>query len=206
MENYDLNQIKIRNPWLPLIFAVIAYPFIILMTFVGAFAMQILPGLGIFVSLLAIIGGICFSLYPLDRIYRINLDLLKIDSKAPSKNSWVSAVILSILIIGIPYFIYLLFKFSSSLERVSSKEISAGVTFLLLFLFFPLGVTYSQYKLNNLSREESTSEPGISENELTAKKYIEDYKSQYPKESIKTALINSGISENEVENYLNKYF
>lgn len=46
----------------------------------------------------------------------------------------------------------------------------------------------------------------ISQTEENAKNYIENYKSQYSRDSIKTALMNNGIQESEVEKYLNKYF
>lgn len=43
-------------------------------------------------------------------------------------------------------------------------------------------------------------------NEINAKEYIIKYKEQYTKENIKQALMNIGMLEVEVENYLNKYF
>ncbi len=36
--------------------------------------------------------------------------------------------------------------------------------------------------------------------------YIEKYKAQYPRDSIKSALINAGNSSEEVEKYLNKFY
>lgn len=46
----------------------------------------------------------------------------------------------------------------------------------------------------------------LSAEEESSKTYIEQYKSMYPRESIKSALINNGNSEENVENWLNKYF
>ena len=46
----------------------------------------------------------------------------------------------------------------------------------------------------------------LSPSELNAKNYIEQYKSQFPRESIKTALVNTGIPASEVEKYLDIYF
>jgi len=50
------------------------------------------------------------------------------------------------------------------------------------------------------------SSQGITPQEQAAKTYIESYKNQYPRSSIKTALVNNGNSETDVENWLNKYF
>lgn len=63
-----------------------------------------------------------------------------------------------------------------------------------------MNLAYGSNSQNNLSKLELT------ESETIAKKYIEDYKSTYPKESIKTALINNGNLETDVDNWINKYF
>lgn len=60
---------------------------------------------------------------------------------------------------------------------------------------------YSQASQNSIPSTQS-----ISPQEQTAKEYIESYKSQYPRESIKTALINSGNSSEDVDAWLTKYF
>lgn len=52
----------------------------------------------------------------------------------------------------------------------------------------------------------SNTQEELSEAEKIAKKYIEDYKSQYPKESIRVALINNGNLEQDVDKWINKYF
>lgn len=51
----------------------------------------------------------------------------------------------------------------------------------------------------------SQSDFSMSDDEKKAKEYIEQYKSSYPKESIKAGLINFGISDSDAENYINKY-
>jgi len=55
------------------------------------------------------------------------------------------------------------------------------------------------------SSQNSESE-SLSSQEKSSKTYIEQYKSMYPRESIKSALVNNGNSEEDVENWLNKYF
>lgn len=50
------------------------------------------------------------------------------------------------------------------------------------------------------------SDVELSQKEINAKNYIEQYKSQFPRESIKTALVNTGIASAEVDVYLDKYF
>jgi hypothetical protein len=57
-----------------------------------------------------------------------------------------------------------------------------------------------------LQIETNNSQESISQQEQNAKQYIETYKSQYPRDSIKIALMNTGLPESEVEEYLNKYF
>lgn len=56
------------------------------------------------------------------------------------------------------------------------------------------------------SYSSSFSSNEISPQEQVARKYIEDYKSSYSKESIKAALINSGNSEEDVNLWIEKYF
>lgn len=46
----------------------------------------------------------------------------------------------------------------------------------------------------------------ISQEEEIAKKYIQDYKLTYPRDSIKQGLLQINISEEKSEEYLNKYF
>lgn len=61
---------------------------------------------------------------------------------------------------------------------------------------------------NNQSQENNTQSEKNSSAELEeqAKKYIETYKSQYPKESIEQGLIQLGISNQEAKNLINKYW
>lgn len=61
---------------------------------------------------------------------------------------------------------------------------------------------YGQY--NNSSTSDINSSNDDYSNE-TIKNYILQYKSSYPRDSLKAALINSGNSESEVEKYLNKF-
>ena len=46
----------------------------------------------------------------------------------------------------------------------------------------------------------------ISQTEIKAKNYIEKYKLEHTREEIKNSLMGAQISENDTENYLNKYF
>ena len=50
------------------------------------------------------------------------------------------------------------------------------------------------------------SEASLSQEEETARNYISQYKSQYPRESVKQGLLNYGISDENSEKYLSKYF
>lgn len=59
---------------------------------------------------------------------------------------------------------------------------------------------YSQ--MGSFSSQTSES---LSDTEEVAKKYILDYKSSYPRESLKQGLLQMNLSEDIVEEYLNKY-
>ncbi len=59
---------------------------------------------------------------------------------------------------------------------------------------------------SNWSPEPSSGSMGEDFSNESIKSYILQYKSTYPRESIKSALISSGNSEAEVERYLNKFF
>lgn len=55
------------------------------------------------------------------------------------------------------------------------------------------------------SPTQTSSSENISEAEKTAKQYIEQYKNDYPRDSLKQALTGTGNSEADVEAWLNKY-
>ncbi len=52
----------------------------------------------------------------------------------------------------------------------------------------------------------SENEEDINEAEKSAKLYINTYKNQFPKESIKNGLIQAGNNEDDIEIWINKYF
>jgi len=62
-----------------------------------------------------------------------------------------------------------------------------------------------QNLLNGYSDESPSQSEDISQNEQTAKDYINQYKSQYSKDSIKSGLLGMGISDSEAKDYLDKY-
>lgn len=63
------------------------------------------------------------------------------------------------------------------------------------------------YQKNILNKKNiSQNQSSLSLNEEKAKEYIEMYKSQYPRDSVKSGLLNMEISDLEAEGYLNKYF
>lgn len=59
---------------------------------------------------------------------------------------------------------------------------------------------------NYQNTSQNLQSDSLSAEEESSKTYIEQYKSMYSRESIKSALINNGNSEENVENWLNKYF
>lgn len=46
----------------------------------------------------------------------------------------------------------------------------------------------------------------LTKEEETAKNYISQYKTQYPKDAVKQGLLQYGISDNNADKYLEKYF
>jgi len=58
----------------------------------------------------------------------------------------------------------------------------------------------------NQSSESTSSSSEIAPEEDQIKAYIEQYKSQYSRDSIKSSLISAGNQEDKVEESLNKYF
>jgi len=65
---------------------------------------------------------------------------------------------------------------------------------------------YSGYNNSSSSVPTTSSSVDGDYSNETIKNYISEYKSTYPRDSIKSALINAGNSESEVEKYLNKFF
>lgn len=59
---------------------------------------------------------------------------------------------------------------------------------------------------NELSSSSIVSDSNMTDDESNAKGYIEQYKSQFPRDSIKTSLVNSGVPSSDVDKYLKKYF
>ena len=106
--------------------------------------------------------------------------------------------------------IYWSYKYCEAFGKIIKKENNGLVYFLLNIVFFPIFPILIQSSLNNFEEENinnsSFSQESISTNEGQAKNYIEQYKSQFSRESIKTGLTNTGMSEDEIEKYLNKYF
>ena len=60
-------------------------------------------------------------------------------------------------------------------------------------------------ELDMMSQNYSSTSEEISEAEQVAKNYIETYKNQFPKDSIKEGLIQTGNNEADIESWLNKY-
>lgn len=63
-----------------------------------------------------------------------------------------------------------------------------------------------EYDYSSFQSDSAFSESSGDFSNDSIKTYIEQYKSSYPRDSIKTALLNSGNSESEVERYLVKFF
>ena len=107
--------------------------------------------------------------------------------------------------------IYWLYKYSEFFGKIIKKDDHGLIYFLLYLVFFPAFPIIVQSTLNNFSSQAVTgtstqnSIQQESQNELRVKDYILKYKSQYSRDQIKTALVNSGIPEAEVEGYLVKY-
>jgi uncharacterized protein YacL len=92
------------------------------------------------------------------------------------------------------------------------------VVLILTLIFGPLGMIKAKKKreeeermmMNSYSSGDNSNVSDdsvqISENEKIAKEYILQYKSTYPKESIKQALIQNGNLEDDVNKWLEKYF
>ena len=59
---------------------------------------------------------------------------------------------------------------------------------------------------NNSSSSSSPDSLDTDYSNETIKNYILQYKGTYSKDSLKSALVNAGNSESEVERYLNKFF
>lgn len=63
-----------------------------------------------------------------------------------------------------------------------------------------------QAQMYSQEYKQSESSQNMSKEEETARNYIEQYKSQYPQESIKQGLLNYGISAEAADDYIKKYF
>lgn len=60
--------------------------------------------------------------------------------------------------------------------------------------------------MQNYTYNPDMGNSNLSENEKKAQEYILQYKSTYSKESVKSGLLNMGLSDSESESYLAKYF
>ncbi len=89
------------------------------------------------------------------------------------------------------------------------------ILIVLLLIIVPLGLwnqrrmKKKQLELENFNynnSQQNTINTEISIQEQNAKKYIEQYKNQYSKESLKSVLINNGSNELDVNNWIAKYF
>lgn len=63
-------------------------------------------------------------------------------------------------------------------------------------------IDYSQYQRPS---NDASQADILSEQELMAKNYIEQYKTSYPRDSIKQGLLQTGLSDSQAESYLGKY-
>ncbi|MDA3856109.1 MAG: hypothetical protein PF569_07670 [Candidatus Woesearchaeota archaeon] len=82
-----------------------------------------------------------------------------------------------------------------------------------LVLIFPIGLwnqkrmaKAKQNSMQSYSYNPNMGGDNLNENEKKAQEYIIQYKSTYSKESVKTGLLNMGLSDSESESYLSKYF
>ena len=122
---------------------------------------------------------------------------------------WVLSIVLFLIVILIENnYIYLIGNF-------------IGNVFLIILGFFWIIFLINYFldieKRNGISNELDENKPDlssegnsqdrnkISQTEINAKNYIETYKSQYSKNSVKMGLIKSNISEEDAEKYLDKY-
>ena len=64
----------------------------------------------------------------------------------------------------------------------------------------------SAYSSGGSTKESSIIEEELSSEELNAKNYIEQYKNDYPRDSLKQGLIQMGVIGDNIETYLVKYF
>ena len=66
---------------------------------------------------------------------------------------------------------------------------------------------YGDLKMNESANTNSKNEVNISPEMLEqAKNYIENYKSQYPKESIQQGLVQIGITDEQAKQLIEKYW
>lgn len=80
-----------------------------------------------------------------------------------------------------------------------------------LIVVFPLGlwnqkrmIKKREFSMENYHSQRDLN--SLSQDEKNARQYILEYKTQYSKESLKKALINSGASEKQIDSWLIKYY
>ena len=161
----------------------------------------------------ALLTVITFSIYVIYWLVQTKKEINQMGGKIPT--AWL---------IIIPFVnIYWFYKYSVEFAQTIKKNDSGLLYFIVYLVFFPAFPIIVQSALNkyehssssistsNSSQELQTTTTQnsfgeLSQNEITSKTYIEQYKSQYSRESIKTQLVNAGIPSEEIDTYLNKYF
>lgn len=82
-----------------------------------------------------------------------------------------------------------------------------GFTIIVVgFIFQRKQIAKKQKELDMMSSQYGSNSVELSEEEKVAKNYIENYKTQFSRDSIKQALLQSGNSSENIEIWLNKYF
>ncbi len=125
--------------------------------------------------------------------------------------------------------IYYLYKYLRTCKDNQNVNFSLGLSLFLFILIRPFGIMYFQSSVNkslisdinevksensDVDRVEVKDEVNsdclenqeLSYNEQHAKKYIEDFKNSYSKDSIKIVLEGTGIDADEIDKYLDRYY
>lgn len=84
--------------------------------------------------------------------------------------------------------------------------IITGGIIACIIIFIKQKKALKKKKEANSNIQNKNNIESLSQEELNAKNYIEQYKGSYPLESIKQGLLQSGYPEDKVNEWLNKYF
>lgn len=114
----------------------------------------------------------------------------------------------------IPFLLLFGIVFMNNTLLYLSANLIASIFFNVFYFYsiiFSVRYFLSLEKRNGIPNElaeniANSSNNEISQSEIKAKNYIEQYKSQFSKESIRNALINAGTPGPDVDIYINKYY